>query len=156
MNGGRVVPKSAARKVAVQRESEAPLLLEREKVHRDDVEFAHEQTSCLNGFAPNFDLASITRIALILSDVSDFCCFDAVCLQGFALYREVFVFVGDDEIAFSAPVMVVCLVDIIVTWPGKVHFPQFVFCDITEHQTAHARVLLDDLGKLPFRQVPSL
>lgn len=50
--------------------------------------------------------------------------------------------------------MVVGLVDIFIRRTGKVHLPQFVFCDIAEHQATHARVLLDDLGKFLLRQVP--
>jgi hypothetical protein len=91
---------------------------------------------------------------LILAGVSGFRRFDAVRLEGFALYREVFALIRDDEIAFSASVMVVGLVDILVRRTGKVHLPQFVFRDIAEHQAAHAWVLLDDLGKLLLRQIP--
>jgi hypothetical protein len=92
---------------------------------------------------------------LVLAGVSGFRCFDAVRLEGLALYREVLALVGDDEIAFPASVMVVGFVDIIIARPGKVHLPQFVFRDIAEHEAAHTGVLLDDIGKLLLRQVPS-
>jgi hypothetical protein len=91
---------------------------------------------------------------LILAGVSTFRCFDAVRLEGFALYSEVLALVRDDEIAFSAPVMVVGLVDILIRRTVKVHLPQLVFRDIAKHQAPHARILPDDLGKLQLRQVP--
>jgi hypothetical protein len=58
---------------------------------------------------------------LTLAGITGFRLDDAVRLERLALYREVLALIRDDEITFSAPVMVICFVDIIITRIGKVH-----------------------------------
>jgi len=93
---------------------------------------------------------------LIFAGESGFSRSYAVRLERLALDREILALICYYEIAFSATVVVIGLMDILEQGIRKVHFPQFVFRDITEHQAAHTRVLPDDFGKFPFRQVPSL
>jgi hypothetical protein len=78
-------------------------------------------------------------------------------LKRFALDLELSALVGDRQVAFVFPVVVVFLVHPRETIRGEVHLSLLVLGDIPKHQPPHAWIQFDDfrhllLGKMPTPQ----
>jgi hypothetical protein len=74
-----------------------------------------------------------------------------VCLERFAFDPKLSAVVGDCQIGFSGSVVVVCFVNFFKNGVRKVHLAQFVFRNVTQHQTTHTGIFPDDFRQFLLR-----
>ena len=130
-------------------------MLERKKVDGNDVELTDEEARCLDRGSADFDLSAVACVALVLGLVSVFSFPDAVGLKGLAFDLELSAFVRDCQISLLRSVVVILLVHVGEAVCGEVHFPQFVLCNVAEHQSPHAWVQVNDLGQFLLSKLPT-
>lgn len=128
---------------------------ESEDVDGNDVELADKEARCLNRCSADLDLSAVACVTLVLALVSVFSFPDAIGLKRLAFDLEFPAFVSDRQIPLVRTVMVILLMHIGEAVCREVHFPQFVFCNVTKHESPHAWVQVDDFGQFLFGKVPT-